>query len=53
MGEHAFTLMRFVCWLARAIFGGSDGIISTAGQGLQNPCNSDAKSWDETSRRGE
>ena len=52
MGEHAFPLMGFVCWLARVTFGGSDGIISTARQELHYSCNSQAKSRDETSRRG-
>ena len=34
VGEHAFPLTGFVCWLARATFGGSVGIMSTARQEL-------------------
>ena len=52
VGEHAFPLTGFVCWLARATFGDSGGIMSTARQELHYPCNSQAKSRDETSRSG-
>ena len=48
MGEHALPLTGFVCCLARATFGGSGGIMSIARQELHYPCNSQAKSRDET-----
>ena len=50
--EHAFPLMGFVCMAAHVTNGGSGGIRSTARPELPYPCNSQAKSWDETSRRG-
>ena len=53
MGEHAFPLTGFVCELAHVTFGGSGGIMSTARPELPYPCVSQAKSRDETSRRGE
>ena len=56
MGEHAFPLTAFVCMKAHVTFGGSGGIRSTARQELPCPCVScvsQAKSRDETSRRGE
>ena len=52
VGEHAFPLTGFVCWLAHVTFGGSGGIRSTARPELPYPCKSQAKSRDETSRRG-
>ena len=52
VGEHAFPLTGFVCWLAHVTFGGSGGIRSTARLELLYPCVSQAKSRDETSRRG-
>ena len=52
VGEHAFPLTGFVCWSAHVTFGGSDGIRSTARPELPYPCVSQAKSRDETSRRG-
>ena len=52
VGEHAFPLTGFVCWLAHVTFGGSGGIRSTARPELPYPCNSLAKSRDETFRRG-
>ena len=52
VGEHAFPLMGFVCWSTHVIFGGSGGIRSTARPELPYPCVSQAKSRDETSRRG-
>ena len=51
-GEHAFPLTGFVCKEAHVTFGGSGGIRSTARPGLPYPCVSQAKSRDETSRRG-
>ena len=52
MGEHAFPLTGFVCTSAHVTFGGSAGIMSTARPELPYPCVSQAKSRDETSRRG-
>ena len=52
VGEHAFPLMGFVCMAAHVTFGGSGGIMSTATPELPYLCNSQAKSRDETSRRG-
>ena len=52
VGEHAFPLTGFVCMAAHVTFGGSGGIRSTARPELPHPCNSQAKSRDETSRRG-
>ena len=52
LGEHAFPLTEFVCLVAHVTFGGSGGIMSTARPGLPYPCVSQAKSRDETSRRG-
>ena len=50
--EHAFPLTGFVCKEAHVTFGGSGGIRSTARPELPYPCVSQAKSRDETSRRG-
>ena len=52
VGEHAFPLTGFVCRSAHVTFGGNGGIITTARPELPYPCVSQAKSWDETSRRG-
>ena len=52
VGEHAFPSTGFVCWSAHVTFGGSGGIRSTARPELPYPCVSQAKSRDETSRRG-
>ena len=52
VGEHAFPLTGFVCWSAHVTFAGSGGIRSTARPELPHPCNSQAKSRVETSRRG-
>ena len=52
VGEHAFPLKGFVCKEAHVTFGGSGGIRSTARPKLPYPCNSQAKSWVEISRRG-
>ena len=52
VGEHAFPLTGFVCETAHVTFGCSGGIRSTARPELPYPCNSQAKSRDETSRRG-
>ena len=52
VGEHAFPLTGFVCWSAQVTFCGSGGIMSTARPELPYPCVSQAKSRDETSRRG-
>ena len=52
VGEHAFPLTGFVCKSAHVIFGGSGGIRSTARQELPYPSSPQAKSRDETSRRG-
>ena len=52
VGEHAFPLTGFVCKTAHVTFGGSGGIRSTARLELPYPCNSQAKSLDEISRRG-
>ena len=51
--EHAFPPTGFVCWSVHVTLGGSVGIMSTARPGLPYPCVSQAKSRDETSRRGE
>ena len=53
VGEHAFPLTEFVCKTAHVTFGGSGGIRSTARPESPYPCYSQAKSRDETSRRGE
>ena len=52
VGEHAFPLTGFVCVVAHVTFGGSGEIRSTARPELPYPCVSQAKSRDETSRRG-
>ena len=52
VGEHAFPLTGFVCRSAHVTFGGSGGIRSTARPELPYPWVSQAKSRDETSRRG-
>ena len=52
VGEHAFPLTGFVCMAAHVTFGGSGGIRSTARPEFPYPCNCQAKSRDETSRRG-
>ena len=52
VGEHAFPLTGFVCKTAHITFGGRVGVMSTARPELPYPCNSQAKSRDETSRRG-
>ena len=52
VGEHAFPLTWFVCRLALVTFGGSGGIRSTSRPELPYPRVSQAKSRDETSRRG-
>ena len=52
VGEHAFPLTGFVCLAAHVAFGGSGGIRSAARPELPYPCNSQAKSRDETSRWG-
>ena len=52
VSEHAFPLTAFVCRTAQVTFGGSGGIRSTARPELPYPCVSQAKSRDETSRRG-
>ena len=52
VGEHAFPPTGFVCLVAHVTFGGSGGIMTTARPELPYPCNSQAKSRDETSRRG-
>ena len=52
VGEHTFPLTRFVCTTAHNTFGGSGGIMPTARPELPYPCNSQAKSRDETSRKG-
>ena len=52
VGEHAFTLTGFVCMKAHVTFGGSGEIMSTARPELPYQCSSQAKSGDETSRRG-
>ena len=51
VGEHAFPLTGFVCMAAHVTFGGSGGIKSTARLELPYPCNSQAKSRVESSRR--
>ena len=53
VGEHAFPLTGFVCETAHVTFGGSGGIRSTARPELPYLCVFQAKSRDETSRRGE
>ena len=50
--EHAFPLTGFVCRSAHVTFGDSGGIRSTARPELPYLCVSQAKSRDETSRRG-
>ena len=50
--EHAFPMMGFACKEAHVTFGSSGGIMSTARPELPYPCVSQAKSRDETSRRG-
>ena len=52
LGEHAFPLMRFVCESNHVTFGVRSGIRSTARPELPYPCNSKAKSQDETSQSG-
>ena len=52
VGEHAFPPTGFVCMAAHITFGASGGIRSTARPELPYPCNSQAKSRVETSRRG-
>ena len=52
VGEHAFPLTGFVCKEAHVTFGGSGRIRSTARPELPYPCSSQAKSGDQTSRRG-
>ena len=52
VGEHAFPLTGFVCKEAHVTFGGSDGIMTTARLELPYPFVSQAKSRDETCRRG-
>ena len=52
MGEHAFPLTGFVCMSAHVTFGGSGGIMTTARPKLSYPCDSQAKSRDETSWKG-
>ena len=52
VGEHAFPT-GFVCWSVHVTFGGSGGIMSTARPELPYPYVSQAKSRDETARRGE
>ena len=52
VGEKAFPLTGFVCGSAHVTFGGSGEIRSTARLELPYPCNSQAKSRDENSRRG-
>ena len=52
VGEHAFPLTGFVCKAAHVTFGGSGEIRSTARPELRYPCVFQAKSRDETSRRG-
>ena len=52
VGEHAFPPTGFVCMAAHVTFGGSGGIMTTARPELPNPCVSQAKSRDETSRSG-
>ena len=52
VGEHALPLTGVVCKSAHVTFGGSGGIRSTARSELPFSCYSQAKSRDETSRRG-
>ena len=52
VGEHAFPLTGFVCMEAHFTLGGSGEIRSTTRPGLPYRCVSQAKSRDETSRRG-
>ena len=52
MVEHAFPLTGFVCKEDHVTFGGSGVIMTTARPELPYPCVSQAKSRDETSRRG-
>ena len=52
--EHAFPPTGFaVAWLGPFVtFGGSGGIMTTAGLELPYPCNPQAKTRGESSRRG-
>ena len=52
--EHAFSTDGVCFGLARLFvtFGGSGGIMTTARPGLPYPCNPQAKTRDESSRRG-
>ena len=52
VGEHAIPLTGFVCKEAHVSFSGSGGIMTTARPELPYPCTFQAKSRDETSRRG-
>ena len=54
MEEHAFPPTGFAVALARlyVTFGGSGGIMTTARPGLPYPCSPQAKTRDESSRRG-
>ena len=52
VGGHAFPLTGFLCKSAHVTTGVSSGIRSTARPELPCPCSSQAKSGDETSRRG-
>ena len=54
MDEHAFPPTGFAVALARlhVTFGGSGGIMTTAGLELPYPCSPQAKTRDESSRRG-
>ena len=52
--KHAHPPRVVYCGLARlhVTFGGSGGIMTTAGPGLPYPCSPQAKTRDESSRRG-
>ena len=54
MDEHAFPPTGFAVALARlyVTFGGSGGIMATAGTELPYPCSPQAKTRGESSRRG-
>ena len=52
VGEHAFLQTEIVRELAHVTNGGSSGIMSTARPELPHPCDFQAKSRDETARRG-
>ena len=54
MDEHAFPLTGFAVALARLFvtFGGSGGMMTTAGTELPYPCSPQAKTRDESSPRG-